>query len=301
MRIGDKWISLNALHTFEVVGRLLHMGRAAKELNVTQSAVSHQIKALEISLGIQLFDRQQRRLFLTNDGFELLETVQKAFGDIASTGKRLVDSPFRQDLTIAVPPSFATQWMMPRLQSFLERFPSLTIRRVELPNSANKPHFDADLIVSFGQHAAVSPEDASVLVELEMFPVCIPKLSRGNLHVDSSILGNQTIIHEDDGTLWQAWLDQFSHPRIRPARQIHAGTNQDAKELARAGVGFALSDQLLGSQPLTQGALVKPFGSLKMTHGRYYIAYPHSEKTNPAAIEFGTWLQQEIAHALRRQ
>ena len=123
MKIGDKWLSLNALRAFEATGRHLNMSRAAEELNITQSAVSHQIRQLESTLEIELFIRAARSLRLTPAGTKLLATVQRSFQEIATTILAVSEDLVHGDLRIASVPGFTFLWLAKRLPEFLERFP----------------------------------------------------------------------------------------------------------------------------------------------------------------------------------
>jgi DNA-binding transcriptional LysR family regulator len=107
MWIGERWVSLNALHTFEVAARHEHMRLAAEELHVTQSAVSHQVRTLESALGIQLFNRAKCRLTLTAEDCRLMPTVQQALGSIACVSLQLRQDEFSGTLNIATPRSFS--------------------------------------------------------------------------------------------------------------------------------------------------------------------------------------------------
>ena len=128
MKIGDNWVSLNALQTFQVAARHQHMGRAATELNVTQSAVSHQVRALETSLGVTLFDRRGRRIELNPAGERLLRAIEQGFAGIASTALSLSTDAFSGQLSLAVPVSLMVEWLNPKLAEFLGRFPGLSLK-----------------------------------------------------------------------------------------------------------------------------------------------------------------------------
>ena len=133
MKIGEKWLSLNALRAFEATGRHLHMSRAADELGITQSAVSHQIRQLERTLDIDLFIRSGRALRLSPAGARLLSTVQESFDSIASTILTVNQDLVHGELAIATEPGFTFLWLTKRLPDFLERHPGLTLRRTALP------------------------------------------------------------------------------------------------------------------------------------------------------------------------
>jgi DNA-binding transcriptional LysR family regulator len=127
------------------------MARAAAELNVTQSAVSHQIKSLEENLELKLFLRTGRTLSLTTDGQNLLASVQTALQGITSTCIQLGDDVFSGELVIAAPASFATLWLMPRISNFLDPFPNLTIRRKIINSEPGSQLPESDIAIVFNE------------------------------------------------------------------------------------------------------------------------------------------------------
>lgn len=295
MKIGKKWISLNALHTFEAAGRHMHMARAAAELSVTQSAVSHQVKSLEDNLDLKLFVRTGRKLTLTVDGQNLLTSVQSALHGIAATCIQLGDDVFSGELVIAAPASFASQWLMPRLSEFLNPFPNLTLRRKVI--TANQPSHlpDTDIAIVFNE-PKFPGKRATTLVDLKMFPVCTPSFLGSASQLDATELRSHTLIHEDDGELWARWFAATDTEQFQPRRHIYAGTCHDATELARTGLGFAINDKFTGASALEKGELIRPFGNQTMIHGHYYLLTAPLEKMNEPTAEFERWIRQEMTN-----
>jgi LysR family glycine cleavage system transcriptional activator len=292
MKIGKKWISLNSLHTFEAMGRHLNMANAAAELSVTQSAVSHQIKALEGNLNVKLFAREGRKLALTMDGQNLLQSVQRALQGITATCIQLGDDVFSGKLSIAAPASFSTQWLMPRLSSFLTAFPNLTLRHEVIPSKLQTQSPDADVAIVFNE-PRFPGKRATILFDLEMFPVCAPALLGNAQQLDASALRTQTLIHEDDGELWARWFAATGTEQFQPHRHIHAGTSHDATELARTGLGFAINDKFTGATGLAKGELIRPFANATMAYGHYYLLTPTLDQMSEPASEFERWIKRE--------
>lgn len=293
MKIGKKWISLNSLHTFEAAGRHMHMARAAAELNVTQSAVSHQVKSLEENLELKLFMRSGRNLTLTADGQNLLTCVQTALQGITSTCIQLGDDVFSGELVIAAPASFATLWLMPRISHFLNPFPNLTIRRKIISSETGSQLPESDIAIVFNE-PKFPGKRATTLVDLKMFPVCAPSLLETAPTLDATSLRTQTLIHEDDGALWARWFAANGIEQFQPHRHIYAGTCHDATEIARSGLGLAINDKYTGASALEKGELIRPFGNETMTHGQYYLLTASQEKMSEPAIEFERWIRQEM-------
>ena len=294
MRIGNTFVSLNALHTFAAAARHCHMGRAAQELNVTQSAVSHQIRALERDLGATLFQRRGRHVELTGAGTRLLSTVQQAFDSIAATVLTLEGGLFQGELTLAAPVSFLTEWLTPRLPEFLDAFPNLSLRTEILDRHSAGPPTEADIAVTFDRFA-VPGRTVAPLLELTVFPVCAPAVAPQTQPVRADSLSDATLIHEDDGALWDAWFAAAAAGPVTPRRHIHAGALNLALELARQAVGFAISDEFMSSRDLAEGRLVRPWGRTTLDHARYYLVTRTGEDPSSPAAAFALWLHRRVA------
>ena len=294
MRVGDKWISLNALHTFEAAGRHLHMRLASEELNVTQSAVSHQVRALEASLGVALFRRTRRRLTLTAEGARLLRTVQGALESIGAVSAQLGRDAFSGELTLGLLRSFSTQWLMPRLPDFLARFPNLTLRCRILPQAAPALPADVDLAVLFDDYRFPGKR-VETLVDLAFFPVCAPSLAGGSTPLPIEALRHATLIHEDGSELWARWFSAVGVEQLTTARQVYVESTHEALALAVGGGGFAINDAFKGALPLAQGQLVRPFGARVAKHGRYVLITHPAPRCSEAASAFASWLRRQVA------
>ena len=297
MKIGDKWISLNALQTFEVTARHEHMGRAAQELNVTPSAISHQVRSLEQSLGVELFDRQGRRIVLNPTGARLLLSIRQGFDTIASTALSLSADAYSDTFTLAVPVSLMVEWLNTKLSVFLQRFPNLSLKCVYSERTMTALPPDVDMGIVFGAHVfagcTVTP-----FIRPRVFPVCAPRLVRGPLPLDASVLRQATIIHEDDGDIWAQWFASRGVEQFRPAREIHAGSLHDAMAFARAGAGFAITDWFLGGKALSSGALVQPFGRAELVSEDYYIVTRTNHPKEKVAEALSSWLLREARNEL---
>ncbi len=294
MRIGTKDVSLKSIATFEAVGRHLSMRRAAEDLSVTPSAVSHQIRALEQSLGLTLFDRRSRKLSLSDDGRRLFETVRHALEGIAATTLQLGNDAFTGSISIAAPPSFSTQWLLPRLVGFLEAFPDLSVTCSTLP-SINPPVApDADVAIVFGQHAFPG-RVVDRLVELDMFPVCAPGHMGDQPVLSPDDLRDHTLIHEDQGALWAAWFEATGTEQFKPKRSIFVASAHDALALAGAGGGIAINDSFMGSTLLQRGALIRPFGAESFRFGSYSMVTSTAASSRPPVQAFKRWLVDEVS------
>ena len=166
---------LNAIKAFEAAARSESFTRAAEELNVTHGAVSHQVKALEATLGIRLFNRERQRLVITEAGREYLAVVRDALDRIAAGTQRLVERQSSGILTISTSPDFAAKWLVYRLGRFAERHPEIDLRV-----SATMHHVDlhASNVARHGDGKWTGLEVVRLCSE-QLFPVCSPKLVSG--------------------------------------------------------------------------------------------------------------------------
>ena len=300
MKIGDNWVSLNALQTFQVAARHQHMGLAARELNVTQSAVSHQVRALETSLGVPLFDRRGRRIELNPAGQRLLRSIETGFADIASTALSLSTDAFSGQLSVAVPVSLMVEWLNAKLSEFLGRFPGLSLRLSYAERTMTTLPADVDMAVVFSAHSfpgcTVTP-----FMRTAIFPVCAPEFTRGSLPMDPEILKRATLIHEDDGDIWAQWFASRGLEQFRPQREIHAGSHHDAVAFARNGAGFAMTDWFLGGNTLRSGRLVQAFGPRELDYDGYYIVTRMNQSPSSPALALAEFLVREAEAATNGQ
>ena len=297
MKVGDKWLSLNALRAFEATGRHLNMSRAAEELSITQSAVSHQIRQLERTLDIELFFRASRTLRLTPAGSKLLATVQRSFDDIASTILNVNDDLLHGDLYVASVPGFTYLWLAKRLPEFLERYPGLTLRRSALPADGHDLSVNVDVAIAHGVYQFPGRR-VELLSEIGFYPICVPEIIPSGRELEPADLKNHTLIHEDDGAAWANWFAAFG-VELGPAnRDIYVGSEPIALSLAAMGVGFALNQLKFGLEIQEGSNLVRPFGESIVSHERYYLITHPKEQMSAAAHEFENWIRAEVDASL---
>ncbi|MFP5420702.1 MAG: LysR substrate-binding domain-containing protein [Gammaproteobacteria bacterium] len=287
--------SLTALRTFECAARHAHFGRAAAELCVTDSAVSHQIRQLEEQLGTPLFTREGRQVVPTPAARRLLQRLQQAFELIGEACDELRDPGSQAVLRIAVTPELAQKWLVSRLADFSDRFPQITLHLHEQPLEASLPSPDIDLAITYG----TGPEDASAyfvrpLPTLQFFPVCSPSLfNQGGLKHPRD-LARHGLLHDDqDGKTWTAWLTTHAGD-IQPARHLYLGHAGLALEAAAQGQGVAMGDNLTAAEDLACGRLVRPFNASVAALGQYALVCERIRLEKPAVAQFLDWLGDHL-------
>ena len=169
---------LNALKAFEAAARNESFTRAADELCVTQGAVSQQVKALEVSLGVTLFDRERQRLVITPAGREYLAVVRDALDRIAMGTERLLQNRGSGVLTVSTSPDFAAKWLVHRLGRFVESHPEIDLRVSATMHHVDFVREDVDVAIRHGD-GKWPGLDAVRLCSEQLFPVCSPKLLSG--------------------------------------------------------------------------------------------------------------------------
>ncbi len=197
---------LNALRVFEASARHLSFTRAARELHVTQTAVSHQIKSLELYFGAQLFKRLPRKLLLTEQGESLLSVAGDCLDQIAEVSESIRNPQSSRKLTVSLSPAFATQWLVPRLGRFWRQHPDIELK---LHHSVQLADFtdDVDMAVRVAHEAGWPGVEAEHLMTLDLIPVCSPVLIDGRTPPTTPAqLADYTLLHEDDYEGWVQWL-----------------------------------------------------------------------------------------------
>jgi LysR family glycine cleavage system transcriptional activator len=295
---------LNALRTFEAAARHLNFSRAAEELHVTPSAVSHQIKELEIRIGAALFLRAKKSLSLTEAGDVLLGGAHTAFGALSRAMDDLRALAHAPLLTVSVPPSVAMKWLVPRLDTFRSRYPEIDVRIStdnELPDLISG---DVDIAVHYGE--GMYPDVvAELLVPNSVAPMCSPKLLAGDRPLRApSDLSRVTLLHDNGGDEfgnpaydWGTWLQAHGVSEIDATLGLQFNTSADVLNAAVAGAGVAIGKTALAVDDLKSGRLVCLFGSVAPEKAAYYVVYAEQAANRPKVVAFRNWLFQEFAGA----
>lgn len=285
---------LPALRLFEAAGRHLSFKRAAAELNVTPSAVSHGILGLEQALGTTLFVRETRGLSLTPAGADYLTYVSEALSLIAIGTQRLPGR--RADRTIAVScaPIFASRWLLPRLQGFSQRWPGTS---VTVDTSRRQVAFSADGF-DFAIRMSRSPQGGEGWTRLlgqQLVPVCSPAYRATLVDPAGEVdLRRATLIHlitasED----WRAWLDARGIDDLDVKGGLRFDTMELAFDAAVAGFGVALGRKPFVDRELAAGSLVEIGAQSMAAETAYWLVSPEASEHRPDLRSFKRWLIEE--------
>ena len=281
--------SLNGLRYFEAAARHLSFTRAAGELNVTQGAVSRQIKQLESQLNVILFHRRHRELCLTEQGRLLARDLTRAFDIMADAVVRLKHQ--QQDLNLKVHPTFAIRWLIPQLHNFQTLYPDIQVRFTTSSVNVDfsRENFDAG-ITHLGEE--VPGVRRQVILKEQLIPVCAPELARGNPPLTGpGDLKNHMLLHNNpDLKEWAAWADQNDMPNLSLERGRVFEVDDAALQAATAGLGVALGDFFLIREELSSGRLIAPFGVTPIRTGNYYFSWPDFNQNARGVTAFKEWL-----------
>ena len=291
MTVPRKFLpSISSLRALEALDRLGSASAAADELALTQGAVSRQLQTLERQLGMELVQRDQKRLALTTEAQDYAAEIRQALNQIVQSTLRLQAAPLAGTLNLAILPAFGMRWLMPRLPEFARLHPDVTINmatRLEPFNFATEP-FDA--AIHFGN--ASWPGTQSLLLKHEqLLPVCAPQILDGRrINAPKDIL-KLPLLHIQTRTT--AWKDWFKLQGIEADADL-SGTIYDQfatiTQAALHGLGVALMPDYLVEQDLATGRLVALHPEPVETAGAYYLVWPERKSDAPSLMKFRGWL-----------
>ena len=282
-------LPLNALRAFEAAARHLNFTRAAIELHVSQGAVSHQVAQLERRLGTRLFLRLPRGLALTDEGHALVPVVAEAFDRVAATLDQYSGGRFREALKVGVVGTFATGWLLPRLDAFACVHPAIDLRISTNNNRVDLAGEALDFAIRFGD-GAWHGTHAEPLLAAPMAPLCAPAIA-ARLKSPADLV-SERLLRSYRADEWALW---FGAAGIPPP--LLRGPIFDSSALmaaaAAAGQGVALAPPSMFARELAAEQLVQPF-ALGIDAGRYWLTRLMSRTENDAMRRFRTWLLGEI-------
>jgi LysR family glycine cleavage system transcriptional activator len=297
--------ALSAMKVFEVVGQTRSFTRAAQMLNLTQSAVSRQVRNLEKQLGENLLIRHHHDLELTRAGAELLATLQLAFHNVEQTVRSIMEKNNRNRLRINVPPTFAKRWLMPRLSRLRQALPEIEISLSTDLRDTLAERSLLDCAIRFGDGEWPMLQSRILMTERHI-AVCAPGLLEGanrNGHID---LSSFTFLHvlaaaDQRYLTWQHWLDAAGLSDT----DVRGGLEFDLLDLvieaACNGHGIAVVDRFMVSSQLQSGQLVPVLDVEVEGHESYWLVTRTDQPEAANVQHFRNWLLNEVAlhHGLR--
>ena len=287
---------LNALRTFEAAARNGSFKHAAEELCVSHSAVSHQIKQLERHLGVELFIRKARSVELSKKGQAYFPVLRGAFDRIAEGTDRIFTPNLPGILTVQSYSTFAIRWLIPRLPSFSERHPDISIRLHTSQWDVDFEHEDIDacILIGDGTRPGLRYE---FLFTSSIFPVCSPALLKdGKPFGSTGELAQQTLLQvypsEKD---WWTWLRKNGVEGVDPDSGLQFDSYDMALNTAMQGLGVALGMEPFVTRDLEAGLLVEPLPGRRVpTRGDWHLVCRKETVNTVKLAKFRDWLLQEV-------
>lgn len=292
--------SLNGLRAFEAAARHLSFTRAAQELNVTQTAISHQISRLEAELGIKLFVRQTRSLSLTQEAKEYLPGIRAAFQDLRQATERLLRKDDDHVLTVSTLTSFAAKWLMPRLSQFQRDNPAIDVRVTTSTTLVDFARDGVDVAVRHGRGHWPGVR-ADWLMADDIFPVCSPALLKGKYPLKKpEDLMHHTLLHTSDGFEddWRVWLTAAGLPSdISRLPGLTSDMAFMTIQSAIDGLGVAIVRTAFVEADIAKGRLIAPFAMSLPADAGFYLVAPEGKADAPKIDAFRKWI---VAAAKKR-
>ncbi len=295
-------LAVGPLRAFEAVARRLNFRAAAEELHLTQPAVSRQIRSLEDEIGATLFLRGTRHVELTGAGTALLRTVDPLLAQLDGTVRQLRSAQRRQPVGVTTFASFASLWLLPRLQGFQAVHPESDIRISAADAMADPDDPEIDLALRYC-HPDDAPAGSTQLFGELLTPVASPALLARTRLKAAADLARHTLLEEDDDRpsaqylSWRHWLAQLAPPALEPRGWIYMNFTYQQIQAALAGQGVALARVALVREAIERGELVEPFGAagrLASPYAYWLVRWP-GRRERPVLAAFEAWLAAEAA------
>lgn len=302
--IRQRPLSVGPLRAFEAVARLLSFRAAADELSLTQSAISRQIQSLEEEIGCTLFLRGTRKVELSSDGAQLLPTAVAVLSKLDQTVRQIRRSRGRRVVNVSTFASFASLWLIPRMEAFQRAHEDIDIRVSAYDRKVDLEDGETDLALRYDDQPSV-PADAELLFEEMLSPCVSPWYMQkppAPLKKPADLAGH-ALAEEDDARpsaeflSWRRWLIEQGQPELQPRRWLYLNFTYQQVQAALTGQGVALARLPLVHEHLQRGELVEPFGK----GGRlgcpfsYWMILGPSAARRPEVQQFADWVHQQAA------
>lgn len=286
---------LNALRAFEAAARYESLTQAARELGVSQAAVSQQVRLLEDHLQQPLFLRHPRRLELTDAGRAYLPILSTALATLREGTQALFGDDAQRPLTVRVAGSFARQWLVPRLPELYRKQPSLRLRLLATtwPSQHTLEGADLEIANGYGNWQGLEVERLTrehwLVVAAPGFPI-----RHGAADLQTRLPSLPRIAVQGYRETWQQWQQQADIAGTLPEPIMETDTTSLAIEAAKAGLGLLLVRSLLVEQALADGSLVQASPVTLASDGGHYLVREAGRLVRPGEAAFCQWLRQEL-------
>jgi len=271
--------SITGLRAFEAAARHRSFTRAAIELNLTQSAVSHQIRKLEDLIGLKLFDRLGNDIQLLEAGTAYYNVARAIITELRGATDRVMRQGQDEILTVGSLGTFAVKCLIPHVKDFISEHPDIVLRLKILPAAPDPEFSDCDVSILYGSESDWSGFVTTRITTDELFPVCSPSLLDGSTPISTPAdLAKQTVIRTASPLIlrddWPFWLRRAGVADLTFDREITCDLLYPSYQLAIDGVGVAMGRSAVVREDIEKGRLVEPFSVRIASGAGYHVVHP---------------------------
>lgn len=298
--------SMTALRALDAVARSGSVSDAASELNLTPSAISHQLKSLEQTLGFALTERIGRGIRFTFQGERYARDIHQLLANILEAGQRFDGQLVSGRLCISSPAGFSTYWLCLHIAAFQDLYPQVELHLISPRTPGDTSDSNTDLFIAYGMGDWPN-QHVQQIVTLRFFPVCSPRLvnALGGLKSPQELSGCP-LLHMLDHSDWRVWLAAANAPHVEVRPGIVFSDAHFVQSACIAGQGIAIGDNLISGEALSRGLLVKPFATEIESNRGYYLVADSQKAERPVVRAFCEWIKTQLsapsrtAHHVRR-
>lgn len=287
---------LHALRAFDAAARFGRFRDAAAALGLSESAVSHQVKRLETYLGVPLFERTGNSVKLTPAGRSYFHGIDPAFAQIRRATEEVRGPADIARVSVTVPGTLATSWLIPKLGSLEARHPEVSLQLITTERVLDLRREQIHLAIRYGRGPWTGMTSERLLAE-QAFPVCIPGLLSGEQQQapEKAMSSVRLIVNDTVPTEWQAWAQAHGlpAPAMRGALTLHA--MDQTLGAAIEGLGMAMGRNPMVDRHLEEGRLIAPFGSSDQSGAAYFLLYPEEVELSAPVRKVARWLREIAA------
>lgn len=289
--------SLTALRAFEAVSRQLSFTRAAVELNLTQTAISHQIRGLEEYLGAKLFVRKRNSIQLTELAVVYYHSIQGSLAEIAMATERAKRFDRETTLTVASSQAFAMKVLFPRLDEFRQLYPEINLQTKAVLSYEGLARHEYDIAIRLGSGTGWPGWVSERLTTEELFPVCSPKLLKqhklkrpDDLSFHDAIRSSSPVVRDE----WPAWLAHAGIPNLRFKSEIVCDLIFFSLQAAVDGLGIVIGRRSLVSRDIASRKLIEPFKIRLSTNAGFFLLSSPEKAKLSKVVQFNNWLMNSL-------
>ncbi|AQM67599.1 Glycine cleavage system transcriptional activator [Vibrio campbellii] len=293
--MANQQLLLRNLHTFNVAAKYLSFTQAAKELHLTQGAVSHRIKVLEQELGFSLFVRGTRKLELTAEGYRFQKTLSTSLSTIFNEIEEIKSTDLVGELNVAASPGFMNGWLIPRLANFKHLYPGFNLNLFAQENQHEFLTNPVDVGIFYNTDHLVDVYRKRIFSEKHV-PICTPKyMQEANILEDGmKSLHNINFIHSLGSNVWQRWM-AYMGLDIDIFQHFYCVSHRDMAEVAaRNSVGVAIGRYRFVKDFLDKGELVSPYPIMDTQMG-YDLVCLSGYEERPKVKTFMSWIESQLS------